>query len=107
MNILGTTITARLGAARRTAGLAAVCVIGAVLSTHAPPALAAPINGGSVDIVQPPAGAAMTSGGSSTAFAVKPPVGAACTGDSIAGYRAQSFIVPSTVDLATLQFNSG
>ena len=105
MNAVGTTFRARVGLAGRVAALASVCVVGAVMSAHAPSALAA-TNAGSVQILQPPAGQALTSGGSSTAFAMTPPAGAACTGDSIAGYRVQTFMVRSTVDVSTLTFNA-
>ena len=49
----------------------------------------------------------VTSGGSSTTFAMTPPAGAACPGDSASGgYRWQTFLVDSTVDPALLTFNS-
>lgn len=54
------------------------------------------------------AGSPLTSGGSATQFALRPPSGAACTGDSASGnYRVQSYMVPATVNPATLTFDAG
>lgn len=90
--------------AGRTVGLMTVVAAAAIAAAPTVAVLAA-TNAGSVQ-VQQTNGQALTSGGSSTAFAMTPPTGAACTGDSIAGYRVQTFMVPSTVDLATLTFNA-
>ena len=49
----------------------------------------------------------VTSGGSNTSFRFNLPPGAACTGDSAnAGYRIQSYLVPQSVNLDTLRFDS-
>ena len=91
---------------RRAAVLAAALAAGAVSVLSAPAALAA-VNAGAVQLLAPPAGQPLTGGGSSTAFTMTPPAGAACSGDSAAGgYRVQSFMVPSTVDPATLTFDA-
>ena len=43
----------------------------------------------------PGAGQPLTSGGSATTFAMTPPVGAACSGDSsTGGYRVQTYMCP-------------
>lgn len=94
----------RLRLAGRAAGLMAVVAAAAIASAPSATVLAA-TNAGSVQLQQP-GGQVITSGGSSTAFAMTPPTGAACTGDSIAGYRVQTFMVPSTVDVSTLTFNA-
>lgn len=55
----------------------------------------------------PNSGTALSSGGSATQFALTLPQGAACTGDSASGeFRVQSYMVPATVDPATLTFNA-
>ncbi|MEN9643496.1 MAG: hypothetical protein RL238_165 [Actinomycetota bacterium] len=55
----------------------------------------------------PTLGSVLTAGGSATAFSLTPPAGAACTGDSATdGYRVQTYIVPASVDPATLRFDS-
>lgn len=66
-------------------------------------------NAGGLEVVVPPgtatAGQPLTAGGSATAFALVPPEGAACTGDSATGgYRVQSYMVPASVDPDTLTF---
>jgi len=70
------------------------------------------IDGGAVTVVVPPgtptAGNPLTAGGSATEFALRPPEGAACSGDSVAGYRAQSYMVPESVLPGSLTFaNTG
>lgn len=90
-------------------GLAAALL--AVAGGAAAPQAYAATNAGSVQLLVPPgtpnAGTALTSGGSATAFAMTPPSGAACSGDTATGgYRVQSFMVPSSVDVATLTFNA-
>lgn len=69
---------------------------------------AAAQNAGNAQILAPSEvtlGAPLASGGSATVFALTPPSGASCTGDSTAGgYRVQSYIVPASVDPATLTF---
>ncbi len=74
-------------------------------------ASAAAQNAGALQVLAPPsaanAGQVLLGGGSATKFALSPPIGAACTGDSAAaGYRVQSYIVPASVDPSTLTFNS-
>ena len=68
-------------------------------------------NAGTVQVVVPPGaatqGQTLASGGSATQFALTPPVGAACTGDSASGgYRIQSYMVPAAIDPATLTFDA-
>jgi len=69
---------------------------------------AAAQNAGNAQILAPSEvtlGAPLPSGGSATVFALTPPSGASCTGDSTSGgYRVQSYIVPASVDPATLTF---
>lgn len=55
----------------------------------------------------PGAGGLLTSGGSATVFALQPPTGAACTGDGTKGYRIQTFMVSSSVNLDTMKFDAG
>ncbi|MDO8362475.1 MAG: hypothetical protein Q7V88_06225 [Actinomycetota bacterium] len=83
----------------------------AMLAGPAGTAAAAPINGGAIQILVPPgsptAGQPLNSGGSATVFAMTPPVGASCTGDTTSGgYKIQSYMVPASVDPATLTFDS-
>ena len=71
---------------------------------------AAAQNAGNAQILAPSEvtlGAPLPSGGSATVFALTPPPGASCTGDSTTGgYRVQSYIVPASVDPATLTFGA-
>ena len=74
-------------------------------------ASAAGTNAGSLLLQVPPpdpsAGQALTSGVQTTPFALVPPAGAACSGDSATGgYRVNSYIVPISVDPGTLQWDS-
>lgn len=67
------------------------------------------VNAGAVSVVVPPgsptAGNLLSMGGSATAFALSPPLGAACSGDSATGgFRVQTYMVPSSVDPGTLTF---
>jgi len=67
-------------------------------------------NAGAVQILVPSgtpgAGQPLTSGGSATTFAMTPPVGAACSGDSsTGGYRVQTYMVPVAVEPSTLTFD--
>jgi hypothetical protein len=56
---------------------------------------------------QPNAGQPLNAGGSATLFALKPPTGAACAGDSASGgYRVQSYIVSASVSPASLTFGA-
>lgn len=95
---------------------AAMLVVTTVTLAGAPQAVAA-TNAGEVSFTTPatggggPAGGGattpVTSGGSALPIAVGLPDGAACTGDSAGGgYRVQTFMVPATVDLAALKFDS-
>jgi hypothetical protein len=101
-------------AARRRARFAArVGVIGsAVMLTVTAwswlsPADAAPTNAGNATVVDPTNNQPKTSGGSSTDFTLKLPSSPTCTGDSPnAGYRVQSYMVPSSVDPTTLKFDN-
>jgi hypothetical protein len=55
----------------------------------------------------PEQGQPLDEGGSATPFSLLLPSGAACTGDSTnAGYRVQSYIVPSSVNPATLTWDA-
>jgi hypothetical protein len=69
------------------------------------------IAGGSTPLAAATAGTATldpASGASATDFAVALPAGAACSGNSASdNFRVQSYMVPGTVDPATLTFNSG
>jgi hypothetical protein len=61
-------------------------------------------------VVPPPgptAGQLLTSGGSATVFALNLPNGASCSGDTASGgYVINSYMVPASVDPATLSFDS-
>lgn len=64
-------------------------------------------NAGNATIADPTSDTALTEGGSDTDFAVRLPVGSACTGDSASdGYRVQSYMVPAAVDPASLTFGA-
>ncbi len=83
-------------------GLGVVAIAGVLPGAEASHLLAGPIT-----VVNPANTAPLTSGGSTTSFRFNLPTGAACTGDSAnAGYRIQSYLVPQSVDLDTLRFNS-
>ncbi len=72
-----------------------------------PHASAAGVNSGTLTFVDPVSGSPITSGSATTAFLIVPPSGAACTGDTATGqFRVNSYIVPSTVDPATLTWNN-
>lgn len=59
------------------------------------------------DTSDPLSGSLLSSGGSSTAFSLGLPHGAACPGDSATGnYRVQSFMVRAGTDPVALQFGS-
>ena len=97
---------ARAGTALSSAMLM-LSVIGAVGSDS--PAAAVAQNAGSLQILVPPgtaaAGQPLTSGASATTFALTPPVGASCTGDTATGgYRMQTYMVPASVDPSTLTY---
>ena len=70
---------------------------------------AAAINAGAAQVLavpgSPTAGQPLARGGSATVFALTPPAGASCTGDSTTGgYRVQTYMVPASIDPATLTF---
>ncbi len=88
---------------------AAACAVAAgtvsvLLSTGA--AEASHLSAGATQIVDP-IGAPLSSGNSNTPFQFKLPNFSVCTGDSANdGYRIQSYLVPQSVDLDTLRFDS-
>jgi hypothetical protein len=66
---------------------------------------------GAVQIVEAPdspaPGTPLSAGASNTPFGIRLPDGAACSGDSATGgYRVQSYMVPTSVDPATLVFGA-
>ena len=72
---------------------------------------AAAINAGAAQVLavpgSPTAGQPLARGGSATVFALTPPAGASCTGDTATGgYKVHSYMVPASVDPATLTFDS-
>ena len=97
----------RLNLRKAVSGVAASAVISATFSLlAAPPASAVGDRAGLVVVVSTN-GMRLTSGGSATDFSLKLPVGASCTKDSANdNYRVQSYMVPATVDPATLTFTS-
>ncbi|HEX2785627.1 MAG TPA: hypothetical protein VHN36_18750 [Ilumatobacteraceae bacterium] len=97
--------------ARAVAAVAAVMLVWVVVEPllSADRVALAATNGGTLQVLVPSAtgvGAPLTHGGSATAFVLAPPPSASCSGDSLAGYRAQSYIVPGSVDPNTLAFDS-
>ncbi|HVV38284.1 MAG TPA: hypothetical protein VHC63_16875 [Acidimicrobiales bacterium] len=78
-----------------------------------PSSRAAAATGGTAEIVTegngtPGSRATLDAGNAGTNFSLKLPDGAACSGDSQSGeYRVQSFMVPASVDPATLTFDGG
>jgi hypothetical protein len=90
------------------AGALGLALGSATLSLGGPPGVAAAaVAVGSAEIIVPPRGAALASGGSATEFGIGLPLGSACTGDSPnAGYRLQSFLVPQSVAPDSLRFDS-
>jgi hypothetical protein len=92
-------------------GAALSAVIGVANLRAGRHASAAGVDAGALQVLVPPGTAAqgqpLAAGGSATPFALTPPAGAACTGDSATGgYRVQSYIVPAGVDPGTLTFDS-
>ncbi len=88
-------------------GVMLVLGIAAVLDSGGDPVLAAAVNSGAVTVLSPGQFQPLTSGGSATQFVVRPPTGAACTGDSASGgYRVQSYVVPVSVDPGALDYSS-
>lgn len=99
--------------ARFACGVSAVMLVASVaMSIEVPQRVGAVgVNSGTVTIVVPPgtptAGAPLSAGGSSTAYALTPPPAAACSGDSATGqYRVQTYMVPVSVDPSSLTFDS-
>jgi LPXTG-motif cell wall-anchored protein len=74
------------------------------------PSVKAQTNAGAAVVVSaqlPTTGQPITSGGSATVFSLQLPSGAACSGDSASSdYRVQSYMVPSSVDPASLTYGS-
>jgi hypothetical protein len=92
-------------------GAAVSAVIGVTSLRAGRHASAAGIDAGALQVLVPPGTAAqgqpLAAGGSATPFALAPPAGASCQGDSATGgYRVQSYIVPAGVDPGTLTFDS-
>ena len=82
--------------------LAALALVSAFVL--APAASVAALSGGTAAVA---ADGGATTGGSATPFAVHLPAGASCAGDSAhRDYRVQSYMVPASVDPATLTFGS-
>jgi hypothetical protein len=72
---------------------------------------AAGINAGALQVLTGPSfpsvGQPLTGGDTDDRFSLQPPAAAACSGDSATGgYRIQSFMVPASVDLSALTFDS-
>ena len=68
---------------------------------------AAPTNAGSVEVREPDAGGPLLGSGSGvTPFTLSLPTGASCPGDGNAGWRVSSYMVPESIDPATLTFNN-
>ena len=68
---------------------------------------AAPTNAGSVEVREPDAGGPLLGSGSgATPFTLSLPTGASCPGDGNAGWRVSSYMVPESIDPATLTFNN-
>jgi hypothetical protein len=88
-------------------GIAAVSVSIAGLAGDAEAAPAAATDGGDVVVVQSNAvGRELEEGGSATPYSLRLPDGASCPGDTRNDEWAfQSFMVPSDVDLSTLEFS--
>lgn len=92
-------------------GAAMSAVIGVASLRVGRHASAAGVDAGALQVLVPPGTAAqgqpLAAGGSATPFALEPPAGASCQGDSATGgYRVQSYIVPVRVDPGTLTFDS-
>ena len=93
---------------RAAAALSAAMLVFGLAAGSSDRASAAPA--GSLTILKgsnPGAGGLLTSGGSATVFALQAPSGAACAGDGTKGYRIQTFMVSSSVNLDTMKFDAG
>jgi hypothetical protein len=103
---------ARSVARAGTAFCATMVALTGWMTLNPPVAVSATPEVGVATIVRPPdgtgaSGQPLAGGGSATAFALRLPVGAACTGDSASGnYRVQSYMVPAAVDPVSLTFDS-
>jgi hypothetical protein len=97
---------ARAGTAVSAAML--VLTVVAALGSAEPHASAATVvNAGTLSLIDPTSKLDITTGGATTAFEIKPPTGAACPGDTASGgYKVNSYLVPLTIDPATLAFNN-
>src|SRR5262249_44177329 len=90
----------------RAIAIGALVCVSAVVGL-APAAFANGTRAGDAVPVNPGNNAPVTSGGSSTAWTLKLPSGAACSGDSAThAFHVYSFIVPASVDPGTLTFNA-
>ena len=88
--------------------LSAAAVL-AVVAGIAPLVLASPASAigtlqGAASIKSAGGAAALATGDSGTTFTLRLPSMAACEGDAVAGYRWSTFMVPTSVDPATLSF---
>jgi hypothetical protein len=91
----------KLGAVLTAVAAIAATAVGLTTSTS----FAAPLSAGAA--AAGTSALAPTSGTETTTFTLTPPAGAACPGDSATGgYRWQTFIASSNVDLAVLAFNA-
>lgn len=87
--------------------LAATMVTAAGVVANVPPAVAADAKraGDAIVVVSPNSSQRLSQGGSATHFSIELPHGAACQGDSAnAGYRVQSFVVPSAQDPGAVRY---
>ena len=97
--------------ARALTALSAVMLVFSITAATGGSASAAAINGGPLHVLAGPdaavVGAPIFLGGSATKFYLQTPAAAACSGDSASGgYRVQSYMVPASIDPATLTFDS-
>ena len=93
--------------ARAGAAVSALMILAGLVAASPDRASAAPA--GSLTIVKgvnPGAGGLLTSGGSAEVFALQSPAGAACAGDGTKGYRVQTFLVSSSVNIDTMKFDA-
>lgn len=99
----------RVGRGLTAAASLAVAFSATGVGVSAAPTFAA-TDAGAVALVKgsnPGAGSPLSSGGSSTAFGLNLPAGAACSGDTATnGYRVQTFLISSNVTLASMVFDS-
>lgn len=91
--------------------IAAMFIAGMAVLVWAPAGSAAATRAGNATVVAPydnqSAPTPIAGGTSATSFSLKLPASASCPGDSAnAGYRVQSYMVPASIDPATLQFGS-